>query len=226
MSTPLSTQQPEPEEARVHRSELVRAIRGDVEDVKVLDAIARVPRHLFIPGISIRRAYANQAAPIGHAQTISQPTVVGMMSSALELTGKERVLEIGTGSGYQTAVLSLLSAMVYSIELVPELAETARERLSRLGYTGILVRDGDGFDGWPEAAPFDRVIVTAAPSDVPPALFDQLSDNGVLVAPVGRRPWTQSLMRYRKISGRIACEDLGAVSFVPMIHVGEKGWSS
>jgi protein-L-isoaspartate(D-aspartate) O-methyltransferase len=226
MSTPLTTQQPEPEEARVHRAELVRAIRGDVEDVHVLDAIGRVPRHLFMPGVSIRRAYANQAAPIGYQQTISLPTVVGMMSSALELTGKERVLEIGTGSGYQTAVLSLLSALVYSIETVPELAEQSRERLSRLGYTRVLVRTGDGFEGWQEAAPFDRIIVTAAPCEVPPTLFDQLSSNGVLVAPVGRRSWTQSLMRYRKTAGRIACEDLGAVSFVPMIHIAEKGWSS
>ncbi len=211
----------DPEEARIHRAELVRILRADVSDPRVLSVLASVPRHLFVPGVSLRRAYANHPAPIGHDQTISQPTVVAMMTAALELTGKERVLEIGTGSGYQAAVLSRLARAVYSIEVVPQLAEESRERLLRLGYGNTYVRSGDGYEGWPEAAPFDRIIVTAAPVEVPAALFEQLADPGILVAPVGRRSWTQALLRYRKAGGRITCEDLGPVSFVPMLPAEE-----
>jgi protein-L-isoaspartate(D-aspartate) O-methyltransferase len=205
------------EEARAYRAELVRGLATRVKDARVLDAMKRVPRHLFVPGVSLRRAYADAPAPIGYAQTISQPTIVAIMSEALELKGRERVLEIGTGSGYQAAILSLLASDVWTIEIVKELAEQARVRLRELGYTNVHVRAGDGYKGWPERAPFDRIILTAAPDDVPQALFDQLAEGGVLVAPVGPSGWRQRLLRYRKTAGRISSEDLGAVRFVPMV---------
>jgi protein-L-isoaspartate(D-aspartate) O-methyltransferase len=139
------------------------------------------------------------------------------MTAALELEGKERVLEIGTGSGYQAAILSNLAAAVYTIELVPELAAQSKARLAQLGYSNVEVRAGDGYRGWPEKAPFDRIVVTAAPDVLPRTLLDQLAEGGVLVAPVGAEPASQQLLRYRKKDGRITSEDLGAVRFVPMV---------
>ena len=211
------TRDRDPAEAREYRAELIRELSGEIGDARVLDAIASVPRHLFMPGASLYRAYANHAAAIGYGQTISQPYVVGIMTEALELEGRKRVLEIGTGSGYQAAILSVLGAEVYSIEVVKELAEEARERLVRLGYAHIHVRAGDGYAGWPEEAPFDRVIVTAAPEEVPHVLLDQLAEGGILVAPIGPTGWGQSLLRYRKTRGLLSCEDLGRVRFVPMV---------
>jgi protein-L-isoaspartate(D-aspartate) O-methyltransferase len=156
-------------------------------------------------------------APIGYGQTISQPTVVAIMTEALELTGDERVLEIGTGSGYQAAILSLLAAEVYTIELVNELAEEARGRLRRLGYTNVHVRAGDGYRGWPEQAPFQRILLTAAPDVMPRVLPRQLAEGGVMVAPVGPRALTQRLIRFRRTRGHLHSEDLGSVAFVPMV---------
>ena len=205
------------DEARALRRRLLQTVREEVKDARVLDAMDRVPRHLFAPGVSLRRAYADYPASIGHGQTISQPTIVAVMTAALELGGKERVLEIGTGSGYQAAILSLLAREVYTIEIVPQLAEQARERLERLGYANVHVLAGDGYKGWPEHAPFDRIIVTAAPETVPQALLDQLADGGILVAPIGPTETVQELMRYRKSGGHVASEDLGAVRFVPMV---------
>lgn len=207
----------EPDEARKQRTDLLREVAEDVRDVRVLDVMAHVPRHLFVPGVSLRRAYFNDPAPIGYGQTISQPSMVGIMTEALDLDPTKRVLEIGTGSGYQAAILSLLAAEVYSIEVIPELADEAGARLLRLGYTNVHVKAGDGFEGWPEKAPFDRILVTAAPEEVPQALFDQLADGGILVVPVGPSPWTQSLLRYRRKGELLSCEDLGAVRFVPMV---------
>lgn len=207
----------DPAEAREYRAELVRELRGEIRDQNVLDVIASVPRHLFVPGASLYRAYANHAASIGYGQTISQPYVVALMTEALELRGRERVLEIGTGSGYQAAILSVLAAEVYTMEVVEPLATEARERLLRLGYSDIHVRAGDGYAGWPEEAPFDRVIVTAAPEEVPAMLLDQLAEGGILVAPIGPTGWGQSLLRYRKTHGLVSCEDLGRVRFVPMV---------
>ncbi len=140
------------------------------------------------------------------------------MSEALELTGKERVLEIGTGSGYQAAVLSHLAREVYTIEILAPLAEQARARLARLGYANVHVRTGDGYAGWPEEAPFDRIIVTAAPQAVPQALLDQLAEGGLLVVPVGEQHQDQRLLRYAKHAGKVTTEDLGGVIFVPMVH--------
>lgn len=210
----------DPEQARSYRAKLVRRLSADIEDARVLETMMRVPRHLFVPGASLRVAYLNVPVPIGYGQTISQPTVVAVMTEALELRGRERVLEIGTGSGYQAAVLSLLASQVYTIEVVKELADEARGRLAQLGYSNVEVRAGDGYAGWPEEAPFDRILVTAAPEQLPPALLEQLVEGGVLVAPVGPSGWTQSLFRYRKVGTGASYEDLGPVQFVPMVAGG------
>ncbi len=206
----------DPETARALRADLVRALADDVSDPRVLEAMLRVPRHLFVRGISLRHAYANMAASIGHGQTISQPAVVAIMTEALELSGDERVLEIGTGSGYQAAILSMLASEVYSVEVGRELADDARERLRLLGYRNVEVRAGDGYQGWPEHAPFDRIIITAAPEMVPEKLFEQLREGGVLVVPIGPSDELQRLHRHRKSHGHISDEDLGTVRFVPM----------
>jgi protein-L-isoaspartate(D-aspartate) O-methyltransferase len=213
----------DPEEARSARRRLVSMIRAEQPwagsggwDPRVLDALEEVPRHLFMPGAQIRTAYRDEPAPIGHGQTISQPTVVAIMSDALELQGTERVLEIGTGSGYQAAVLSRLAAHVYSIEIVEPLGLAAKERLARLGYQNVEVRIGDGYAGWPEHAPFDRILLTAAPPEIPDALVAQLREGGLLVAPVGEGA-DQRLVRWTKTGGVLKKEDLGAVRFVPMV---------
>ncbi len=214
------------DEAKVMRRNLVQAIRARdaFEDPRVETAMLAVPRHLFVPAriddaltpAALRVAYNDSPFPIGHGQTISQPTIVAMMTDALELRGGERVLEIGTGSGYQAAVLSGLVREVYSIEIVEPLARRAAERLAELGYRNVTVRAGDGYKGWPEQAPFDRVIVTAAPPEIPKALLDQLADGGILVAPVGED--MQRLERHRKrTKGDVAVEVLAPVRFVPMV---------
>jgi protein-L-isoaspartate(D-aspartate) O-methyltransferase len=205
------------DEARSRRVELVQALARETRDPRVLGAMLRVPRHLFVPWASLDEAYDNAPAPIGHGQTISQPTVVAVMSEALELGEGQRVLEIGTGSGYQAAILSLLASEVYSIEIVRALAEEARARLHRLGYSNVHVRAGDGYHGWPEESPFDRIVLTAAPAEVPAALLAQLANGGVLVAPVGPSEWGQSLLRYRKAGEHYSREYLGDVRFVPML---------
>jgi protein-L-isoaspartate(D-aspartate) O-methyltransferase len=189
---------------------------GDLQSMRLRDALLRVPRHLFVPHLSLEEAYADRPAPIGHRQTISQPTVVAMMTQGLELRGHERVLEIGTGSGYQAAVLALLAAEVFSIEFFPDLAARSSDILEKLGYANVHVRAGDGTRGWPEHAPFDRIIATAAAPSIPPAWFDQLGDPGVLIAPV-ECTWGQELVRYRKRSGRIERDHLGPVWFVPLL---------
>jgi protein-L-isoaspartate(D-aspartate) O-methyltransferase len=212
-------------EAKEARERLVLGIQAAGEpwdqsgpwDPKVLAALRLVPRHLFMPGTTLRRAYADQPNPIGYGQTISQPTVVAIMTDALDLKGSERVLEIGTGSGYQAAVLSVLVRDVFTIEIVRELGESARARLSELGYKNVEVRVGDGYQGWPEHAPFDRVLLTAAPPEIPKALVDQLRDGGILVAPVGEDGELQRLVRWRKVGGILQKEDLGSVRFVPMV---------
>jgi protein-L-isoaspartate(D-aspartate) O-methyltransferase len=217
----LSSQQPllagDSAEARDLRDHLIDGMVYEIRDARVLEAMRRVPRHLFTPTHGLRSAYADLPLPIGYGQTISQPLVVADMSAALDLTGAERVLEIGTGSGYQAAVLSLLAAEVFTLEVVPELGVLAKDRLLALGYANVHVRVGDGFLGWPDAAPFDRIVLTAAPEDVPRVLFDQLADGGVLVAPVGERWGYQRLLRYKKTGGALSVENLGGVSFVPMV---------
>jgi protein-L-isoaspartate(D-aspartate) O-methyltransferase len=175
-----------------------------------------VPRHSFVEGDSLRASYENRPLPTGFGQTISQPTVVAIMTEALELTGRERVLEIGTGSGYQTAILSLLSSRVFSLEAIAPLAQSARDRLAELGYANVEVRVGDGFGGWPQQAPFDRVIVTAAPPEIPGELVVELAQGGILVSPVGPSDGPQVLIRGRKAGTDLRAEYLGSVRFVPM----------
>lgn len=204
-------------EADALRADLVRDLSLEVRDVRVLDAMRRVPRHAFVPNATLQRAYANAPWPIGYGQTISEPSVVAIMTEALDLRPTDRVLEIGTGSGYQAAILSLLANEVFTIEIVEPLGEAARARLEGLGYSNVHVRIGDGYAGWPEHAPFDRVLVTAAPPEIPKALLDQLAVGGVLVAPVGPSTEKQRLLRYRKSGRGIRVEDLGAVEFVPMV---------
>lgn len=201
----------------VARAELIMRLRGqNVASARVLSALERTPRSLFLDAPHKSLAYLDRAAPIDCGQTISQPTIVAMMTEALDVADDHRVLEIGTGSGYQAAVLSRLAGEVYSIERHPRLATTAEERLRVLGLSNVHVRVGDGNAGWPEAAPFDRIIVTAASEAVPQALVEQLSPEGVLVAPVGPEYGPQTLMRCTLENGELVGEELGAVAFVPM----------
>ena len=205
-------------EAADLRAALVDIVGKSVKSLRVLEVLREMPRHAFVPEYALGESYADHPLPIGHGATISQPTVVGMMSEALVLTGSERILEIGTGSGYQAAVLSRLSRRVDTIEVVPELAARAREVLSRLGIDNVKVHIGDGWSGLPDLAPFDRIVVTAAPDCVPEALVDQLAHLGLLVVPVGPQSRDQRLERHQKKDGRLFREDLGAVRFVPMVH--------
>jgi protein-L-isoaspartate(D-aspartate) O-methyltransferase len=181
----------------------------------VLEAMGEVPRHEFVPREKISTAYKNRPLQIGHRQTISQPFIVALMTELLNLKGTDRVLEVGTGSGYQAAVLSLLAAQVYSIEIIPELGEAAQNNLRRLGYANVQTKIGDGYLGWPAHAPFDGIIVTAAPDHIPPALIDQLKPNGRMVIPVGG--FTQDLLVLTKrADGTTISETIVPVRFVPL----------
>jgi protein-L-isoaspartate(D-aspartate) O-methyltransferase len=186
----------------------------DVKDPGVLAAMLKVPRHEFVPANIINSAYADSALPLDLGQTISQPYIVGFMTQALKLTGGESVLEIGTGSGYQAAVLAEIVSEVYSVEILPELAEHAGTLLGKMGYKNIHIRTGDGYEGWPEFAPFDRVIVTAAPDRVPQPLIDQLKSGGRMVIPVGRLE--QQLMIIEKRDSGVVRLSSIPVRFVPM----------
>jgi protein-L-isoaspartate(D-aspartate) O-methyltransferase len=191
-----------------------------IKDQSVLDAMRKVPRHLFVSGME-SYAYEDMALAIGEGQTISQPYMVAVMTELLELSGNEKVLEIGTGSGYQAAVLAELAKEVYTIERIPELAEKARQRLASLGYANVYVRTGDGTLGWPEKAPFDRIIVTAGSPGLPEPLVDQLVDGGIMVVPAGTH-YSQQLIRARKTGGSIEEEYHTPCVFVPLI--GTYGW--
>ncbi len=190
------------------------AERG-IADQRVLSALGQVPRHEFVPEADRPRAYTDQPLPIGRGQTISQPYIVALMSELAALHGDEHVLEVGTGSGYQAAVLSLLARDVYSIEIDPVLAEQAGPRLKRLGFKNVTVRAGDGFYGWPDAAPFDVIIVTAAAPRVPERLAAQLREGGRVVIPIGSDE-TQQLMVGVKQSGTLQLRAASEVLFVPM----------
>lgn len=201
-----------------HRIRLVMDLRAaGVADTAVLSAIERVPREAFVPPTFRDRAYEDAALPIGHAQTLSRPSVVGLMTQALEAGPRSKVLEIGTGSGYQTSVLARMVRRVYTIERHRELMMEAEARFKALRVHNVVTKFGDGWQGWPEQAPFERIIVTAAPVDIPGALVDQLADDGVMVVPVGREKRTQSLIRVRKTDGHAKIEELDAVRFVPMV---------
>jgi protein-L-isoaspartate(D-aspartate) O-methyltransferase len=188
--------------------------RGIVHEA-TLAAMARVPRHRFVPASLASSAYDDTPLPIGEGQTISQPYIVAYMTEALAPAATDRVLEIGTGSGYQAAVLAEVAAEVYTIELLPTLASGARQVLADLGYTNVRTRTGDGYEGWPDAAPFDKIVVTAAPLEIPQTLLDQLSVGGILVAPVGRGWQTMTIVR--KTAEGIALRETIPVRFVPMV---------
>jgi protein-L-isoaspartate(D-aspartate) O-methyltransferase len=192
------------------------AERG-IRSQRVLRAMRNVPRHLFVPNDYRNFSYEDTALPIGLGQTISQPLIVAAMTELLDVSAHDRVLEIGTGSGYQAAVLSELAGEVYSIELEPELARTAAERLRSLGFRNIVAKQGDGYLGWKEKAPFDRIILTAAPPEIPAALIEQLKPGGRLVAPVGTDDqWLYVVDKTR--DGKIVKRSVLAVRFVPMRH--------
>ncbi len=205
------------------RSEMVaKQIRArGVSSPRVLDAMASVPRHEFVPPASAASAYSDEPLPIGGGQTISQPLMVALMTESLLLDGSESVLEIGGGSGYQAAVLSLLAREVVVVELQPELARACRERLARLGYSNVRVEEGDGSLGWPAGAPYDAILVSAAAPALPPPLVDQLAEGGRLVVPVGSAE-QQDLMRMVKRDGGVTQEKLSACRFVPLL--GHHGW--
>jgi protein-L-isoaspartate(D-aspartate) O-methyltransferase len=186
----------------------------DIKDNSVLEAMRRVPRHRFVPPEIAARAYEDNPLPIGHAQTISQPYIVAYMTEAAEVSKGDKVLEIGTGSGYQAAILGELAREVYSIEIIPELAERARQTLDTLGYRNIHVRAGNGYLGWPERAPFDAIVVTAAPDEVPQALIEQLAVGGRMVVPVGRGD--QDMMIITKTKDGVVQRKTIPVRFVPM----------
>lgn len=190
-----------------------------VKNQAVLEAMREVPRHLFIPPNLRHEAYEDEPVPIGHGQTISQPYIVALMTELLELKSDSKVLEIGTGSGYQAAILSVLSDSVFSVEIIPELAASADSTLKTLGYK-VEVKCGDGYRGWPEHAPFDGIIVTAAPEKIPEPLLDQLAENGRLVIPVGS--YFQELKLIRKQNGKLTEKDVAPVRFVPMTGEADK----
>jgi len=189
------------------------AARG-VTDARVLAAMRKVPRHEFVPADVRARAYEDAPLPIGNDQTISQPYIVAIMTDLAKLGPRARVLEVGTGSGYQAAVLAEVAGEVYTIEILAPLARRAEATLGRLGYGAVHVRHGDGYRGWPEAAPFDAIVVTAAAPKVPPALLAQLADGGRLVMPVGDRD--QRLEVHRRIGERIEVKTIFPVRFVPL----------
>jgi len=196
---------------------LMELRRAGIGDARVLGAIERTPREKFVPLSFEDRAYENVALPIGNGQTVSQPYVVALMTEKLELGRRQTVLEIGTGSGYQTVVLASLCRRVFSIERHRELLRDAERRFEELRLRNIVCRFGDGTKGWPEQAPYDRVIVTAAAPEVPSTLIDGLAPGGVLVAPVGEDHRDQQLVRIRRNDDRFSTEDLGLVRFVPLV---------
>ncbi len=207
-------------EAAARERMVSRQLAGrDIGSDAVLDAMRRVPRHLFVPSALRDEAYDDTPLPIGQGQTISQPYIVALMTQLVRPRPTDRALEVGTGSGYQAAVLSGLVKEVCTIEIVETLAKDAEARLRTLGYANVVVRAGDGYGGWPERAPFDIVMVTAAPDHVPPALVEQLAPGGRLVIPVGPRGATQVLRLVEKdAAGRIATRDVAPVLFVPLVR--------
>ncbi len=185
-----------------------------VKDTNVIKAMTEVPRHLFVPQNEQTNAYWDTPLPIGYAQTISQPYIVAFMTEQLRVKPGDRVLEIGTGSGYQAAILAEIADSVFTIEIVPELAEQAKNRLHELKYDNVFVKYGDGYHGWPEKAPFDRIIITAAPPKIPPLLLEQLKAGGIMILPVGE--YVQELVVVNKTESGMDMQNVLPVRFVPM----------
>lgn len=193
-----------------------------IADDKVLDVMGRVPRHQFVPEALKSQAYKDNALPISGGQTISQPFIVARMTELLELTGKERVLEIGAGSGYQSAILASLARKIFAVERIPNLAKEALEKLRRLGFQNVSVRNADGTNGWEVYAPFDAILVAAGGPKVPEPLLQQLKMGGKLVIPIGEDQKTQTLVRVIRTEKGFESGDFGPCAFVPLI--GEHGW--
>jgi protein-L-isoaspartate(D-aspartate) O-methyltransferase len=221
-SVPVLSPTPEVDEyfeARQKLAEEIRA-RGNISE-EIVQIMASVPRHEFVPTKFLDQAYEDHPLPIGYGQTISQPFIVAWMTNLLELQPGEKVLEIGTGSGYQAAVLAELEGVdVYTIEIVPELADQSAALLEKLGYTDIHTRQGDGYYGWEEFAPFDAILVTAAPDHLPAPLVEQLSEDGRLVIPIGPQGWVQTLWKFAQEDGELKAYNLGGVQFVPFTGPG------
>lgn len=202
-------------EAARQRMVRVQIVDRGVSDISVLRAMREVPRHLFVPKEYEAEAYDDNPLPIGYGQTISQPYIVAFMTEAVRPTETKKALEVGTGSGYQAAILAEILSQVYSIEIVPELALESFERLKKLGYKNITVKYGDGYQGWPEHAPFDIIVVTAAAEQIPAPLIEQMAENGRLVIPVGGPFAIQELILLEKKNGKILKSRLSFVRFVP-----------
>ena len=217
MATELDSHRPSGDSASQRARMVAGQLRGrEVRDERVLAAMSKVPREAFLPAELAAEAYADAALPIDCSQTISQPVIVAMMTAALQLRGRERVLEIGTGSGYQAAILAELAGEVFSVERHAELSRQAAVALGKLGYQNVHLRVGDGNLGWPEMAPFDRIIVTAAAETCPPAPWQQLAEGGVLVGPFGP-PQAQTLYEVHKVGGQPQSRVLTGCRFVPLL---------
>jgi len=189
--------------------------RRGVDDPSVLAAMLTVPRHRFVPASELRQAYADSPLPIGFGQTISQPFIVAYMCQMAHLDSTSRVLEVGTGSGYHASVMAQIADTVYTMEIVPQLADRAQSTIKSLGYDNIVTRTADGYYGWPDAAPFDAIVVTAAPEHIPPPLVQQLAEGGRMIIPVGHPFLTQYLVLVEKKDGRVTSRQLMPVRFVP-----------
>ena len=199
-----------------------RDLKGrGIRDSKVLEAMEKVPRHLFVREHERRRAYEDYPLPIGEGQTISQPYIVALMTEALRLKPSDRVLEIGTGSGYQAAILAEITKDVFTIEIKPSLAEAARSRLRESGYRNVEIKIGNGYLGWEEKAPFDAIILTAAPDHIPPRLTAQLREGGRMILPLGKAGSLQTLSLITKEKGELHSEQIAPVAFVPMVGESE-----
>lgn len=219
----IVVQREDPSLTEARRRMVERDLKGrDIVDEKVLDVMGRIPRHEFVDGGLRGVAYADNPLPIGEGQTISQPYVVALMTQSLNIERGNRVLEIGTGSGYQAAVLAELTDEVYTIEIREKLARSAEERLKSLGYKNVKVRHADGYFGWEEYAPFDAIIGTAAVNHIPPPLIAQLNDGGRLILPLGSTTYFQTLTLIHKKGGNLTAEHITSVRFVPMTGEAEK----
>lgn len=223
-TTPPQTRSQDTSERAAERQAMVETIRTQgLEDEAVLAAMARVPRHEFVPDQYLPQAYENHPLPIGFGQTISQPYIVGLMTEELEVETGDKVLEIGTGSAYQAAVLAEMGLEVYSVEIIGELAEQAEQRLDRLGYDSVHVRHADGYFGWEEHAPYDAIIVTAAPDHVPQPLVNQLKTQAHILVPVGPPGGYQELWKVTRVSeDEVESVSLGGVRFVPLVREEEQ----
>lgn len=214
------------DEYTIPRQRMVKFLREHykIADENVLEVMEKLPRHLFVPDALKAQAYKDNALPIAANQTISQPFIVARMTELLELTPSSKILEIGAGSGYQTAVLAALAGRIYAIERIPQLAAGAQEKIRRLGFTNVDLQCGDGTNGWRNAAPFDGILVAAGSPTMPDPLLNQLKIGGKLVIPIGQDQKTQRLYRVTRAAKNFQTEDFGACAFVPLI--GEHGWQS